>query len=138
MDLSRYLAGDSRRCFRGQTRSACKRLCARRPLLHVPAKCRRQNGRPADHYSGGLAGHYYTQTVMPEGRATGRDDLEISGNKWTFTSRRLEYGKSKYCRSIYTFADHNHIHFEQAQSADGTHWTAKASGDQVRGKTPNQ
>jgi hypothetical protein len=84
------------------------------------------------------AGHYYTQTVMPEGRATGRDDLEISGNKWTFTSRRLEYGKSKYYRSIYTFADHNHIHFEQAQSADGTHWTAKASGDQVRGKTPNQ
>ena len=45
-------------------------------------------------------GHYYTQTVMPEGRATGRDDLEISDNKWTFTSRRLEYGKSKYNRSV--------------------------------------
>jgi hypothetical protein len=83
-------------------------------------------------------GRYYTQTVMPEGRATGRDDLEISGNKWTFTSRRLEYGKSKYYRSLYTFVDRNHIHFEQTQSSDGTHWTAKASGDQMRDKKPGR
>jgi hypothetical protein len=86
----------------------------------------------------GAPGHYYTQTVLPEGRATGRDDLEISGNKWIFTSRRLEYGKSKYNRSVYTFTDHNHIHFEQAQSTDGSHWSPTGAGDQVRTKAPGR
>lgn len=84
----------------------------------------------------GSPGHYYTQTVMPEGRATGRDDLEISGDKWTFTSRRLEYGRSKYYRSTNTFVDRNHIRFENAQSIDGTHWTVTSSGNEVRAKTP--
>ena len=83
-------------------------------------------------------GHYYTQTVMPEGRATGRDDLEISGNRWTFTSRRLEYGRSKYYRTVNTFTDRNHIHFEQAQSNDEAHWTITNSGDEVRSKLPGK
>jgi hypothetical protein len=83
-------------------------------------------------------GHYYTQTIMPEGRATGRDDLEISGNQWTFTSRRLEYGKSKYYRTVNTFTDRNTIHFEQAQSTDGDHWTVTGSGDEARSKAPHR
>lgn len=76
--------------------------------------------------------HYYTQTVMPEGRATGRDDLEISGDRWTFSSRRLDNGKAFYYRTVNTFSGKNKIHFEQAESTNGTDWTVKNSGDEQR------
>jgi hypothetical protein len=77
-------------------------------------------------------GHFYTQTIMPEGRATGRDDLEISGDKWTYSSRRDEGGKTTFYRTTNTFTGKNHIHFEQAQSTDGNQWTVQNSGDEVR------
>jgi len=77
-------------------------------------------------------GHYFTQIVMPDGRATGRDDLVISGDTWTFTSRRLDNGRATYYRTVDTFAGRTRIHFEQAQSTNGNDWTVKATGDERR------
>jgi hypothetical protein len=82
---------------------------------------------PAEH-----PGHYNTQTIMPDGRATGRDELEISGNQWTFRSRRQEGTKTTQYRTLYTFSGKDRIHFEQAQSNDGKQWTVTNSGDQIR------
>jgi hypothetical protein len=82
---------------------------------------------------GGKPGHYYTQSVTPDGRATGKADLEISGDHWTFSSRwPQENGKITYYRTSNVFNGKNHIHFEQAESADGTQWTQKDSGDEIR------
>jgi hypothetical protein len=80
-------------------------------------------------------GHYFTQTIMPEGRATGRDELQISGNQWTYSSRRDQAGKTTFYRTVNTFTDKNHIHFEQAQSTNGTDWQVQNSGDEVRDGT---
>jgi len=80
----------------------------------------------------GKPGHLYTQTIMPQGRATGRDDLEISGDQWSYTSRRDELGKTTFYKTTNTFKDKNHIHFEQAISTDGKQWTIQNSGDEVR------
>jgi hypothetical protein len=81
----------------------------------------------------GKPGHYFTQTITPDGRATGKADLEISGNRWTYSSRWPQgNGKITYYRTINVFTDKDHIHFEQAESADGTQWTQKDSGDEVR------
>lgn len=77
-------------------------------------------------------GHYHTQTIMPEGRATGVDDLRIEGNQWTYSSRRNDNGKTTYYRTLNTFADRNHIHFEQADSTDNKQWTVRNSGDEVK------
>ncbi|MGI9074859.1 MAG: hypothetical protein ACR2JB_26880 [Bryobacteraceae bacterium] len=77
--------------------------------------------------------HYYTQTITPEGRATGRADLEISGNRWTYLSRWPQgNGKIIYYRTTKVFTGKNHIYFEQAESADGVQWTVKDSGDEIR------
>jgi hypothetical protein len=76
--------------------------------------------------------HYYTQTIMPEGRATGRDDLRIEGKRWTYTSRRDEYGTTTYYRTINDFSDKNHIHFERAESNNNKDWNVKNAGDEVR------
>jgi hypothetical protein len=78
-------------------------------------------------------GHYHTQTITPEGRATRRADLEISGNRWTFLSRwPQENGKITYYRTTNVFTGKDHIHFEQAESPNGAEWTVKDSGDEVR------
>jgi hypothetical protein len=80
----------------------------------------------------GSPGRYYTQSILPEGRATGLDSLEISGNRWTFSSRRQEGGNITYFRNTNVFVDKNHIHFESAQSPDGKKWTVQMSGEQYR------
>lgn len=80
----------------------------------------------------GEPGRYYTQTIMPEGRATGRDDLEIAGSQWTYKSRRQEGSRTTQYRTINIFKDKNHIHFEEAESTDGKQWRVTNSGDEVR------
>ena len=78
-------------------------------------------------------GSYYTQTITTDGRATGRADLVISGDQWTYSSRwPQESGKIVYYRTTNVFTGKNRIHFEQLESADGTHWTLKQAGDEVR------
>ena len=77
-------------------------------------------------------GHYYTQNVMPEGRATGRGDLEIEGDRWTYRSTWNQGGRTVYYRTTNVFSGRNHIHFEQAESTDNKEWSVKNSGDEVR------
>ena len=80
----------------------------------------------------GQPGHFFTQTILPEGRATGRDELTIDGNQWTYTSRRDQDGKTTWFRTINTFSDKNHIHFEQGESTNNKDWTVQNSGDELR------
>ena len=61
-------------------------------------------------------GHYYTQSVMAEGRAGGRADLDINGDHWTFLGRSQEQpGKFTYYRTTNVFTGKNHIHYQQAE-----------------------
>ncbi len=76
-------------------------------------------------------GHYYTQTVMPEGRAGGRGDLEIAGDHWTYTSTWDEGGKTTYYRTTNVFTGKTRIHFEQAESSNNKDWKVTGSGDEV-------
>ena len=80
----------------------------------------------------GKKGHYYTQSVRPEGFASGRGELEIDGDRWTYMSRSLEDGKSKYYRTTNKFTGKDSIHYESSESTDSTHWTVTGSGDEVR------
>jgi hypothetical protein len=80
----------------------------------------------------GQPGHYYTQTILPEGRATGRDELEISGDRWTYLSRRQDGGRVTRYRTINTFSGKDRIHFEQAEAVDDKDWVTKGSGEERR------
>jgi hypothetical protein len=77
-------------------------------------------------------GQYYTQNVMPEGRASGRGDLEITGDKWVYTSTWNQGGSTVYYRTTNILTGKNKIHFEQAESPDNKNFTVKNSGDEVR------
>ncbi|MBV8552906.1 MAG: hypothetical protein JOY54_16550 [Acidobacteriaceae bacterium] len=82
------------------------------------------------------AGHYYTQTVKPDGRAAGRADLEISGDKWVYSSTWDAGGRTVYYRTTNIFTGKNRIHFEQAESGNNRDWTVKMTGDEVRVGSP--
>lgn len=77
-------------------------------------------------------GHYYTQNVLQQGRATGRGDLDISGNIWVFSSTWDEGGKTTRYRTTNVFTGQDRIHFEQSESSDGKSWKVTNSGEEVR------
>ena len=77
-------------------------------------------------------GHFYTQTVTPQGRATGKGDLETSGDHWVYSSYWDQGGKGVYYRTLNDFTGRDHIHFEQQESSNGKDWTTKNSGDETR------
>ncbi len=77
-------------------------------------------------------GHYVIQNIFPDGRASGKSNLEISGNRWIYTNSWNQGSKTTYYRTTNIFADKNHIHFEQEESSDKVHWETKNSGDEVR------
>src|SRR5579883_1760776 len=109
---SRMNAGES-----GSSSGASRRSMARR----ARSSC---SSRPA--------GHYYTQAVTMEGLATGRGDLLIEGDRWTYSSKSKQDGKDVFHRTTNRFSGTNRIHFEQAESPDGEHWVVKMSGDEQR------
>jgi hypothetical protein len=93
------------------------------------------NGGPAAlliFIPAGKPGRYYTQNIRPEGRAGGRGDLEIEGNKWVYTSTWDEGGHTVYYRTTNVFQGRASIHYEQAESNDNKNWVVKNSGEEVR------
>lgn len=81
-------------------------------------------------------GHYFTQTVLPQGFAGGRGELTIEGEHWEYNSKGEENGKTTFYRTTNAFSGRDKIHFEQAVSPDGDHWSIKSSGDEIRIRTP--
>ena len=77
-------------------------------------------------------GHFYTQAVNPDGRATGRGNLEVSGDHWTFTTMWDQGGQTTYYRTVNVFTGKDKIHFEQAESANRKDFKITGSGDEVR------
>ena len=83
-------------------------------------------------------GHYYTQNVLQEGRATGRADLDISGDRWVYSSTWDQGGKTVYYRTTNVFTGKDHIHFEQQESTNGKDFRLTNSGDEVRVSRPRR
>jgi len=81
------------------------------------------------------SGSYYTQSIMPDGRAGGRGDLKIEGDHWTYSSYWNQGGKTTFYKTLNVFARKTRIHFEQQESTDNTdnkQWKTTGSGDEVR------
>ena len=77
-------------------------------------------------------GHYYTQNIRPEGRATNRGDLQILGNVWTFLSNWDSGGATTFYKTVDTFVSNTHITYEQFESSNDRDWKLTNSGEQTR------
>ncbi|MGH9520791.1 MAG: hypothetical protein ACRD2D_14120 [Terriglobales bacterium] len=77
-------------------------------------------------------GQYHTQAVLPQGYATGRGDLDIQGERWTYSSKGADdKGKTVYFRTLNVFHGPDHIHYTLQKSSDGQHWTTDGEGDEI-------
>ncbi len=96
------------------------------------------NGTPSEllvFTSTNTPGEYHTQSVMPDGRAGGRGDLKVEGDKWTFSSYWNQGGgKAIFYKTVNVFTGKTRIHFEQQESTDRQEWKSTGSGDEVRMK----
>lgn len=77
-------------------------------------------------------GHYYTQNIRPEGRATSRADMTIDGNVWTFLSNWDNSGHTIFYRTVNTFVSKTRIKYEQSESQNNKDWTVTNSGEETR------
>ena len=70
----------------------------------------------------GKTGHYYTQNVGLDGRATGRGEMQIDGDRSTYNTIWNQGGTSTYYKTIHTFTGGDRIHFEQLESKNNKDW----------------
>ena len=77
-------------------------------------------------------GEYWTNPLTAEAQSNGRGDLSIRGDRWVYSSKNTESGKTTFYRTVNVFTGADRIHFEVAESPDGIAWTVKMSGDETR------
>ncbi len=83
--------------------------------------------------NGGYA--YHNQALGVDGGGSGSwGSLEIVGDRWVYSSDETDNGRKIYHRTLNVFSGSDKIHFEVQRSEDGTNWTTKMSGDEVRTK----
>ena len=83
----------------------------------------------ADSASGGL----HSRVIAPDGRAGGRGDLTIDGDHWTYLDKPPRPLRGKWSRVENVILDHDHIRFEEYESADeGRTWARTNAGTEER------
>ena len=76
---------------------------------------------------------FHTRTIAPDGRAGGRGDLVLDGNRWTYLDKPPSGLKGPWSRTENTIRDENHIRFVEYESSDGGKtWHQINAGLEVR------
>ena len=83
--------------------------------------------------SSGGKQNYRTQGLsISASRPKDWGNLEISGDRWVYSSEETDEGKKVFWRIINVFSGPNKIHFEIQHSTDAKNWETKQSGDERR------
>ena len=103
---------------------ACEQVLGGKPLALVVF-------RPESATATGWS--YSTRVLLRSGDDTGAwGPLTIAGDTWIFGPGAAAGTPAARERTLNRIVDRNHIHFETQSSLDGTHWTPRSSGDEVR------
>jgi hypothetical protein len=83
--------------------------------------------------AGSASGKLHTRFITPDGLAGGRGDLTLDGNHLTYLDKPPATLKGNWSRVENFILDHNHIRFEEYESADeGKTWSKTNSGTEER------
>ena len=78
-------------------------------------------------------GKLHSRFIAPDGLAGGRGDLTLNGNHWTYLDKPPVPLKGNWSRVENFILDHDHIRFEEYESADeGKTWTKTNFGTEER------
>ena len=81
----------------------------------------------------GITQSYRTMGLSAGGETPGDwGKLEISGDRWVYSSEETDKGSKVYWRTINLFSGRDKIHFEIQRSVDGKTWETRRSGDEHR------
>jgi hypothetical protein len=84
--------------------------------------------------AGNSSGQLHCRLVTPDGLVGGRGDLTLDGNHWTYLDKPPPTLKGNWSRVENFILDHDHIRFEEYESADeGKSWIKTNSGMEHRG-----
>jgi hypothetical protein len=76
---------------------------------------------------------YLTQALpVTAGKPGDWGKLDITGERWVYSSNDVENGATVYWRTLNTFTGPDKIHFEIQHSADAKTWQTMMSGDEHR------
>jgi hypothetical protein len=83
--------------------------------------------------AGSSATKLHSRLIAPDGLAAGRGDLSLDGNHWIYLDKPPSPLKGNWSRTENTIIDHDHIRFEEYESADeGKSWVKINSGIEER------
>ncbi len=82
---------------------------------------------------GSSAGKLHSRFIAPDGLAGGRGDFILDGSHWTYLDKPPKGLTGKWSRVENYVLNHDHIRFEEYESADeGKSWIKKNSGTEDR------
>jgi len=94
------------------------------------------NGKPLAlivYTAGDAPNRFHTRTIATDGRAGGRGDLVLEGNRWTYLDKPPLGLKGAWSRTENIVRDGNHIRFVEYQSSnEGKTWVQTNAGVEVR------
>jgi len=75
----------------------------------------------------------HTRTIAPDGRAGGRGDLVLEGNRWTYLDKPPTGLKGPWSRTENAILDKDHIRFVEYESSnEGKTWVQTNAGLEIR------
>lgn len=107
-------------CWKSGVYLACRQIVNGDPKILLVFTCR-ENGRDCTSYQ-----------IPNDGGEPGSGKLTIDGNTWIFPWSSTENGKTTNFRVVNVWTSPTMIEFRQEFSTDGTHWTAMATGHEVK------
>ena len=109
------------RCQRFSAYFACEQTVNQKPLALIV------------YTAADAPNRFHTRTIATDGRAGGRGDLVLDGNRWTYLDKPLSGLKGPWSRTENTIRDENHIRFVEYESSDaGKTWVQTNAGFEVR------
>jgi hypothetical protein len=109
------------RCQRFSAYFACEQTVNQKPLALIVYTAAEAPNR------------FHTRTIATDGRAGGRGDLVLDGNRWTYLDKPPSGLKGPWSRTENIIRDQNHIRFVESESSDGGKtWHQTNAGLEVR------
>lgn len=106
-------------CWKSGVYFACRQIVDGDPKILLVFTCKDE--------------HNCTSYQIPsDGGAAGAGKLRLEGATWTFPWEVTENGKTTQFRVVNVWSSATTIEFRQEFSTDGQHWTAMATGHEVK------
>lgn len=106
-------------CWKSGTYVACRQIVNGDPKVLIVFTCKDEH-------------NCASYRIPPDGGDPGSGKVLLDGKTWTFPWSTTEAGKTTYFRVVNVWSSATTIEFRQEFSTDEQHWTAMATGHEIK------